>query len=104
VLKKPICSWPLLRIYLQYIPNKGPVCLRYFEEVSYEGERKSIGENFRISLRQFSGTRATKVSENGIIVHRERKNSRSRSSGGSGARQPIGWKSFAPGSISREAI
>jgi len=64
----------------------------------------SLGENLEISSCHFLGARSRNVLGNGIIVHSERKNSRSCSSVVTPARPPIGWKSFAPGSISREPI
>lgn len=64
----------------------------------------SLGENLEISSCHFLGARSRNVLGNGTIVHSERKNSRSCSSVDRPARPPIGWKSFAPGSISREPI
>jgi hypothetical protein len=64
----------------------------------------SLGENLEISSCHFLGARSRNVLGCGIIVHSERKNYRSCSSVGTLARPPIGWKSFAPGSICREPI
>ena len=62
----------------------------------------SLGESLKTSSSHFAGVRSRVVLENGIVVHSERINSRCCASVGTPARPPIGWKSFAPGSISRE--
>ncbi len=64
----------------------------------------SLGANLEISLCQVFGARARNDFGKGRIVQIERKNSRSFSSRVPPARPPMGWNSFAPGSIRREPI